>query len=141
MKQTTRLLSTLLVGTLVSFGIQQSSRAQTTLNYTNTADAWLTPASWGPANNWNSGAVRTNVTTANVRLNIGTNTLANQSVSVNYNASMGTTILNNAGVATRGATLLGVQVNPDAYRMPLYSLGKALLPEATRALAIERDLI
>ena len=102
MKTTTRLLATLLVGTLVSFGIQPLSQAQTTLNYTNTADAWLTAASWSPANNWNSGTVRTNVTTANVRLNIGTNTLANQAVSVTYNASMGTTILNNAGVATRG---------------------------------------
>ena len=88
----------------MSFGIQQSSRAQT-LNYTNTADAWLTPASWSPANNWNGGAVKTNATTANVRLNIGTNTLANQAVSVTYNASMGTTILNNAGIATIGMVI------------------------------------
>ena len=75
------------------------------MNYTNTADAWLTPASWSPANNWNSGAVKTNVTTANVRLNIGTNTLANQSVSVTYNASMGTTILNNSNVTTIGMVI------------------------------------
>lgn len=96
MKKTTRLLSTLLAGTLLSFGFQQSAQAQT-LNYTNTADAWLTPASWAPANNWNSGAVKTNATTANVRLSIGTNTTVNRAVSVTYDATMGATILNNAG--------------------------------------------
>ena len=104
MKKTTRLLSTLLVGTLLSFGLQPSANAQT-LSYTNTADAWLTPASWGPANNWNSGAVKTNATTANVRLNIGTNTTVNQTVSVTYDSTMGTTILNNAGVATIGMVI------------------------------------
>ena len=102
MKKTTRLLATLLVGTLISFGLQQASRAQTTLNYTNTADAWLTSASWSPANNWNSGTVRTNVTTANVRLNIGTNATVNRAVTATYNATMGTTILDNTNVATRG---------------------------------------
>ena len=105
MKKTTRLLSTLLVGTLLSFALQPSVNAQT-LSYTNsTADAWLTPASWGPANDWSSGAVKTNETKANVRLNIGTNTTVNQSVSVTYDATMGTTILNNAGVATIGMVI------------------------------------
>ena len=102
MKTTTRLLAPLLVGTLMSFGLQQASRAQTTLSYTNTADAWLTSASWSPANNWNSGTVRTNVTTANVRLNIGTNATVNRAVTATYNATMGTTILDNTNVATRG---------------------------------------
>ncbi len=72
----------------------------TTLNYTNATDAWLTSTSWSPANNWNSGTVKTNATTADVRLNIGTN--VNRTATATYDASMGTTILNNAGVATRG---------------------------------------
>ena len=88
MKKPTRLLSTLLISAFLSFGLQESARSQTTLSYTNTADAWLTPASWGPANNWNSGAVKTNATTTNVRLNIGTNTTVNRAVSVTYDASM-----------------------------------------------------
>jgi autotransporter-associated beta strand protein len=89
----------------LGFGVELSARAQTTLSYTNTADAWLTPASWAPANNWNSGTVKTNATTANVRLNIGTNTTVNQAVTATYDASMGTTILNNAGVATIGMVI------------------------------------
>ena len=85
----------------MSFGLQQSSQAvNTTLSYTNTADAWLTTASWSPANNWNNGAVKTNVTTADVRLNIGTN--VTQAVTVTYNATMGTTIFDNTSVSTRG---------------------------------------
>ena len=102
MKQTFRpLLGLALLG--LGLGLNQTVQAvNTTLNYTNTADAWLTPASWSPANDWSSGAVRTNVTTADVRLNIGTNAAINQAVAVTYNASMGTTILNNAGVTTRG---------------------------------------
>lgn len=103
MKKTTRLLSTLLVGTLLSFGLPQSVQAQT-LSYTNTAaDAWLTPTSWTPANDWNSGAVKTNTTTANVRLNIGS--VANQPVSVTYDATMGTTIFNNSASGTRGLVI------------------------------------
>ncbi len=102
MTKITRLLSTLLVGTLMSLGLKPSAQAQTTLNYTNTADAWLTSTSWSPANNWNSGAVKTNAATANVRINIGTNFTASQAVSVTYNATMGTTIIDNASVATRG---------------------------------------
>jgi len=105
MKNPTRLLSTLIVGTFLCSGLQPSAQAQT-LSYTNsTADAWLTPSSWGPANNWNSGAVKTNATTSNVRLNIGTNTTVNQSVSVTYDSTMGTTILNNAGVSTIGMVI------------------------------------
>ncbi len=74
------------------------------MSYTNTAaDAWLTPSSWTPANDWSIGAVKTNATTANVRLNIGN--VANQPVSVTYDATMGTTILNNAGVATIGLAI------------------------------------
>jgi len=73
MKKNTRLLSTLLVGTLLSFGLQPSAHAQTTLSYTNTADAWLTTNSWAPPNDWGTGTVKTNTTTAGVRLNIGTN--------------------------------------------------------------------
>lgn len=106
MKKTTRLLSTLFVGTLLSFGLQQAAQAQTKLlSYTNTVDAWLTPESWSPVNDWNSGAVKTNATTANVRLNIGTNTTVNREVAVTYDAAMGTTILNNAGVATIGMVI------------------------------------
>jgi hypothetical protein len=76
----------MLAGTLLAFGLQQSVQAQT-LSYTNTTvDAWLTPASRSPANDWTSGAVRTNTTTANVRLNIGTN--VNQAVSVTYDATI-----------------------------------------------------
>ncbi len=87
-------------------GLTPSAHAvNTTLNYTNVADAWLTSASWSPANNWNSGTVKTNATTADVRLNIGTNTTVNRAVSVTYDASMGTTILNNAGVATIGMVI------------------------------------
>ena len=87
-------------------GLPQSAHAvNTTLNYTNVADAWLTTASWSPANNWNSGTVKTNATTADVRLNIGTNTTVNRAVTATYNASMGTTILNNAGVATIGMVI------------------------------------
>lgn len=86
----------------MSFGLQQSAQA-VTLSYTNTADAWLTPASWSLANDWSSGAVRTNTTTPNVRLNIGTN--ADQSVAVTYDASMGTTVFNNAGIATIGMVI------------------------------------
>jgi autotransporter-associated beta strand protein len=101
MKKTTKLLSALLAGTFLSFALQQSAQAQTTLSYTNTtADAWLTPTSWTPANDWTSGAVKTNATTANVRLNIGT--VANQPVSVTYDATMGTTILNNSNTSTIG---------------------------------------
>lgn len=104
MKKTTRLLFTLLGGTLLSFGLQQAAQAQTKLlSYTNTLDAWLTPESWSPVNDWNSGAVKTNATTANVRLNIGTN--ANQAVAVTYDAAMGTTIFNNAGLATIGMVI------------------------------------
>ncbi len=95
----------MLIGAYLSFGLQESARSQTTLSYTNTADAWLTPGSWSPANNWNSGAVKTNATTANVRLNIGTNTTVNQAVSVTYDGTMGTTILNNAGIATIGMVI------------------------------------
>jgi len=103
MKKTTRLLSKLLVGTLLSLGLQQAAQAQT-LSYTNTtADAWLTPSSWNPANDWNSGAVKTNATTANVRLNIGS--VVNQPVSVTYDATMGITILNNTNLATRGLVI------------------------------------
>lgn len=100
MKRTTRLLSTLLVGTLLSFGLPPSARAQTTLSYTNTADAWLTTNSWTPANNWSTGTVKTNATTANVRLNIGS--VANREVSATYDATMGTTILDNTGFSVRG---------------------------------------
>jgi autotransporter-associated beta strand protein len=108
MKKTARLLSALLVVTLLSFGLQQSAQAvNTTLSYTNTtADAWLTPTSWIPANNWYSGAtVKTNTTTADVRLNIGT--VSNQAVSVTYDATMGTTIFDNTGVATIGLVIGG----------------------------------
>lgn len=100
MNKTTRLLSTLLVGTLLSFGMQPSAQAQTTLSYTNTSDAWLTPASWTPANDWGTGTVKTNATTANVRLNIGT--VANRVMSATYDATMGTTILDNTGFSIRG---------------------------------------
>lgn len=87
----------------VCLGLTPSAHAvNTTLNYTNVADAWLTATSWSPANNWNSGAVKTNTTTADVRLNFGTNAIVNRAVTATYDASMGTTILNNAGVATRG---------------------------------------
>jgi hypothetical protein len=87
-------------------GLQQPAQAvNTTLNYTNVADAWLTTASWSPANNWNSGTVKTNATTADVRLNIGTNTTVNRAVTATYDASMGTTIFNNAGVATIGMVI------------------------------------
>jgi autotransporter-associated beta strand protein len=100
MKKIIRISPSLFIGAVLSVALQSSVWAQTTLNYTNTADAWLTPASWSPANNWNSGTVKTNTTTANVRLNIGTN--VTQAVAVTYNATMGTTILDNTNVATRG---------------------------------------
>ena len=80
--------------------LPQSARAQTQLSYTNTADAWLTPASWTPANNWNSGTVKTNASNSNVRLNIGI--VSNQVVAVTYDASMGTTVLNNTNTTTPG---------------------------------------
>jgi fibronectin-binding autotransporter adhesin len=100
MKKTTRQLAALLVGTALSFGIHQSAQSQTTLSYTNTSDAWLTPASWTPANDWTSGAVKTNTSNANVRLNFGT--VATSIVSATYDATMGATVMDNTGVATRG---------------------------------------
>lgn len=100
MKKSTRLLSTLLFGTFLSFGLQPSARAQT-LSYTNTTvDAWLTPSSWTPANDWSIGAVKTNAMTANVRLNVGT--VSNAVVTATYDATMGTTIFTNGSVATIG---------------------------------------
>jgi fibronectin-binding autotransporter adhesin len=93
-----------LIALCLCLGLAQSVHAvNTTLSYTNVADAWLTPTSWSPANNWNSGTVKTNATTADVRLNIGT--VSNAVVAVTYDATMGTTILNNAGVATRGLVI------------------------------------
>jgi autotransporter-associated beta strand protein len=89
-----------LVALCLCSGLQQSAHAQTTLNYTNAADAWLTTNSWTPANNWGTGTVKTNATTANVRLNIGT--VSNRVSAVTYDASMGTTILDNTGFSTRG---------------------------------------
>jgi hypothetical protein len=87
-------------------GLLQSVHAvNTTLNYTNVADAWLTSTSWSPANNWNSGAVKTNTTTADVRLSIGTNTTINRAVSATYDATMGTTIFDNTSVATIGLVI------------------------------------
>ena len=85
MKRTTRLLSTLLVGTFLSFGLQPSVQAAATLSYTNTADAWLTPASWSPANDWTSGAVQTNATTANAML-MRAQGLANDAAAFNISA-------------------------------------------------------
>jgi len=85
-------------------GSQQAAKAvNTTLNYTNTSDAWLTPASWSPANDWTSGTVKTNATTVDVRLSIGTN--ANQAVAVTYTAAMGDTLFDNTNVATRGLVI------------------------------------
>jgi autotransporter-associated beta strand protein len=97
-------LNFVLVGLCLCLGLPQSANAvNTTLNYTNVADAWLTPVSWSPANNWNSGTVKTNATTADVRLNVGT--VANRASAVTYDATMGTTILSNATVATRGLVI------------------------------------
>jgi autotransporter-associated beta strand protein len=96
-----RLLNLVCAALCLCLGLTPSAHAvNTTLNYTNVADAWLTAASWSPANNWNSGTVKTNVTTADVRLNVGTN--VNRTATATYDATMGTTIFNNAGVATRG---------------------------------------
>jgi fibronectin-binding autotransporter adhesin len=95
-------LSNALAVLCLGITLQPSVQAQTQLSYTNTADAWLTTNSWTPANNWSSGSVRTNISNYNVRLNIGTAFNSNGVVTATYDASMGTTVLNNTNTGTPG---------------------------------------